>query len=69
MAGSRVERCIVGRGSVVSSGSELNDCILADGIILPPSTRLDHRIIMSRGDDLSDIPGGVRMDELVHFPL
>ncbi|TDI12514.1 MAG: NDP-sugar synthase [Acidobacteria bacterium] len=67
--GSRVERCIVGRGSVVSFGSELSDCILADGIILPPDTRLDHRIIMSRGDDLSDIPGGIRMDELVHFPL
>ena len=67
--GSRVERCIVGRGSVVSFGSELSDCILADGVILPPDTRLDHRIIMSRGDDLSDTPGGVRMDELVHFPL
>ncbi len=67
--GSRVERCIVGRRSVISSGSEISDCILADGVNLPPNMRLDHRIIMNRGDDLSDISGGVRMDELVHFPL
>jgi hypothetical protein len=59
----------VGRGSVVSFGSELSDCILADGVLLPPKTRLDHRIIMNRGDDLAGISGGVRLDELVHFPL
>jgi ADP-glucose pyrophosphorylase len=67
--GSRVERCIVGRGSVVAFGSELSDCILTDGVILPPNTRLDHRIIMNRGDDLSGISSGVRLDELIHFPL
>lgn len=66
---SRVERCIVGRDSVVSFGSELSDCILADDVILPPDTRLDHRIIMHRGDDLSNVSGAVRLDELVHFPL
>jgi len=66
---SRVERCIIGRSSVVSFGSELTDCILTDGVILPPDTRLDHRIVMHRGDDLSDISGGVRLDELIHFPL
>jgi len=68
-SGSRVERCIVGRGSVISFGSQLSDCILADGLILPRNTRLDHRILMNRGDDLSGISGGARVEELVHFPL
>jgi NDP-sugar pyrophosphorylase family protein len=67
--GAWVERCLVGRGSVVSYGSEITDCILGDGVILPPRARLEHRIVMNRGDDLTDLSGGVRLDELIHFPL
>jgi hypothetical protein len=54
---------------VVSYGSEITDCILADEVILPPRIRLERRIVMNRDEDLAGVSGGVRMDELIHFPL
>ncbi len=64
-----VEDSIVGNEAVVSYGCEINDCIVGEGVILPPESRFENRILLPRGQDLSGLPGAVRQDELVHFPL
>jgi mannose-1-phosphate guanylyltransferase len=66
---ARAERVIVGKNAVISFGCTVSDSIVADGVILPPEIKLEHRIVLPRSDDLSGLPGAKRLEELLHFPL
>jgi hypothetical protein len=63
-ASARVVRTILWDDVTIGGGAELTDCIVGDGVHVPPGVRF-HRAAIVRSDDHEPEPGEDRFDHLV----
>jgi mannose-1-phosphate guanylyltransferase len=64
---ARLIRSIVWNDAVIGPGSELTECIVADGVRVPPRSRLERMVLTPAGRDLS--PGERLAGDAIATPL
>ena len=67
-AGSRVSRSVLWDDVRVGAGAVLDECVVADGAVVPPGARFSRLVVM-RDDGRQPEPGEARLGALLVSPL
>lgn len=62
---AEVLRSVLWDGVRVGAGASLTDCVLGDGVVVPPGLRLDHAAVVRRDSQPPGAPGLTHGDLLV----
>ena len=61
---AQVLRSVLWNDVRVGAGAALTDCVVADGVVVPPGLRLSHAAVVRRDSQPPDGPGAVHGDLL-----